>query len=115
MGCVYIGIRTQKSVHGELKIGMTTAQKPNRRLSRNNIECMYYLYCPGATVAQLMLLESEARCALEEQGLKHHGNDWGSYFIEKGNKIGQGKALAKKILEKVIIAAKRKGIYYEIN
>lgn len=115
MGCIYIGIQTQKSVHGELKIGMTEAQKPNKRLSRNDIKCMCYLYCPGATKAQLLLLESVARYEAEKIGLKHHGNDWLSYPIEKGNKIGQGKAIAETIIENVIIAAKMIGVYYEIN
>lgn len=84
MGCIYTGIKTRRSVNGFFKVGMTEKNKPTSRLSAYDLTPVCWLSVPKATKAELMLMESAARVAVERTGLaKLHGNDCFAYNARK--------------------------------
>jgi hypothetical protein len=81
MGCIYCGYDTDKRKNGRLKVGMTERNKPTSRLTACGLNGLWYFEIPGATKAELLMIESAARLAGERAGLYQYGNDHFYYHM----------------------------------
>lgn len=81
MGCIYCGYDTDKRKNGRLKIGMTEKKYPTSRLTACGLNGLWYFHIPGATKAELLMIESAARLAGERTGLRQYGNDHFYYVM----------------------------------
>lgn len=115
MGCIYCGYDTDKRKNGRLKIGMTEKNKPTSRLTACGLNGLWYFEIPGATKAELLMLESAARLAGERAGLAQYGNDHFYYRINcprQPKKHFEAAQIATPIRMAVAEACKMYGLNY---
>ena len=111
MGCVYTGLDTRKSVNGSFKIGMTENKTPTSRLTANGLTLLYYVHIPNASKAELLLMESAMRVAVERMGKKLSGNDYFSYNA-RGNKWTPAIQMGKTARDAAIAVCEQLNLKY---
>lgn len=117
MGCVYTAINPRVSKHGVFKIGYTTDKYPTKRMSANELDCIYYLDCPTATQTELLMLESIARCSCVLLGMTQNALDWFGYSVDKRYKTNkhQAEKFAERVMKDIISECEKRNISYTVK
>jgi hypothetical protein len=118
MGCIYTAINYSAIKNGIFKIGMTEDKYPTKRFNANELLGVYYLSCPKATRAELLMLECVARCCcIDTLNLNQVKNDWFPYTIDKRykNKMTQAETFAQAVMSRVITECEKRNIEYALK
>jgi hypothetical protein len=117
MGCIYTAINPRVSKNGVFKIGYTKEKYPTKRMSANELDCIYYLSCPKATESELLMLESVARCSCVVLGMTQNAMDWFNYSVDRRYKSNkhQAQVFAERVMSDVIAECGRRNIEYTLK